>query len=68
MFMTHLIIKNHSIGVFLDFKKAFDTVNHTILIFKLENYGVRGIAKNWFISYLENRQQRVCINNVFFGI
>ena len=57
--------KNHSIGVFLDFKKAFDTVNHKILISKLENYGIRGIPKNWFISYLENRLQRVSIGNTF---
>ena len=57
--------KNHSIGIFLDFKNAFDTVNHNILISKLERYGIRGICKKWFISYLENRVQSVCINNVF---
>ena len=49
----------------MDFKSAFDTVNHNILISKLDRYGIRGIAGNWFSSYLANRMQRVCINSVF---
>ena len=53
----------HTIGFLLDYSKAFDTINHKILLRKLYHYGIRGVALKWFESYLYNRQQFVCINN-----
>ena len=50
-------------GVFIDLEKAFDTVNHDILIKKLDFYGIRGISNKWFKSYLSNRKQRVKYKN-----
>ena len=50
-----------SCGIFLDFSKAFDTVNQNILIEKLDYYGIRGVTKDWFTSYLTNRYQYVSL-------
>ena len=48
---------NCAVGIFLDFQKAFDTVDHGILLHKLYCYGIGGIAHDWFVSYFWNDQQ-----------
>ncbi len=51
-------------GIFIDLKKAFDTVNHNILLMKLEHYGLRGPLLKWFETYLTGRKQFVYYNGV----
>ena len=61
--MRNEIDKGHyACGIFVDFRKAFDTGDHHILLKKLEYYDVRGISNKWFASYFSNRKQFVSIN------
>ena len=53
---------NYGCGIFIDLRKAFDTVSHSILLKKLDHYGIRGIPLQWFESYLSNRKQYVSVN------
>ncbi|CAG9131590.1 unnamed protein product [Plutella xylostella] len=60
---NYLNEKKYAIGLLLDLSKAYDKVSHKILLSKLYDSGVRGIAHDWFRSYLENRQQYVQIQH-----
>ena len=62
-------------GIFANFQEAFDTVDHQIVIQKLNYFGIRGAANNWFSSYLQNGTQFVSINAfdsdvkaIFYGV
>ena len=55
--------KRHTVAIFCDLKKAFDTCNHSILLMKLKKYGILGGELDWFKSYLTGRKQFVNIKN-----
>ena len=50
-------------GVFLDLQKVFDTVNHNILLKKLEHYEIRDLLNDWFASFLKDRRHFVTIDS-----
>ena len=50
-------------GVFIDLKKAFDTVDHFLLVKKLNVYGIRGMANDWVKNYLNNKKQYVMVDD-----
>ena len=59
---------NIGCGVFVDLQKAFDTVDHKILLVKLNHYRIRVVSNGWFKSYLSNRNQDVSINGYESGL
>ena len=62
--INNTVEKNETtIGVYLDLSKAFDTIDHDILLHKLDYYGFRGIVLDWFRDYLSNITQYVSYNN-----
>src|SRR5437899_2659364 len=61
--LTHLDKRLFSAGIFIDFSKAFDSLDHSILLKKLEKFGIRGHLFKWFSSYLPNRCQYTYVND-----
>ena len=59
-----ILLRMKFLVFFLDLKKAFDTIDHNILLYKLDMYGFRGNCLKWLSSYLSNRIQRVVVNGV----
>ena len=62
---NYLKSKFYAVGVFIDLPKAFDTLNHRILLDKLDHIGIRGVPLKLFQSYLTNRTQAVYCNNKY---
>ena len=53
-----------TLAIFIDLKKAFDTVDHDILLKKMDHYGIRGISNKWFENYLKDREQFVSVHGI----
>ena len=73
--ISELQQRNHVISIFIDLSKAFDTLDHSKLITKLEHYGIRGMSLDLLKSYLTNRQQYTNVNgtesdlsNIDYGV
>ena len=62
MIKTTIDSKKFGCGIFVDLRKAFDTVNHELLLNKLEHYGIRGSELKWFHPYFTDRKQYVFFN------
>ena len=62
---TSIDKKKCTVGVFVDLKKAFDTINHSLLLKKLDHYGVRGAVNDWVATYLQGRNQFVQVDDCF---
>ena len=62
--VTKSLRTNIVVSLFIDLKKAFDTVHHRILLRKLYAYGIRGVLLKWFESYLTDRSQYVIYDGV----
>uniref|UniRef100_A0A672FS48 Reverse transcriptase domain-containing protein n=1 Tax=Salarias fasciatus TaxID=181472 RepID=A0A672FS48_SALFA len=67
--------KKYAIGVFIDLKKTFDTIDHDIVLRQMEQYGIRGIVLDWLRNYIKNRQQFVQLKdfkspelNITYGV
>ena len=61
-------VHKHAVGVFMDIKKAFDTIDHKIIIKKINYYGLRGIVSKLICSYFENKSQYVQFNGMKSGL
>ena len=59
---------NIGCGAFVDLQKVFDTVDHQILLAKLNHYGIHGVSNDWFKSYLSNRNRYVSVNGYESGL
>jgi len=62
MMLTQKLNKQHILGLFLELLRAFDTADHSILLFKLQHYGIKGICLDLLKSYFSNRQQYTVID------